>query len=563
MKTHGTEKRFSSSPYNQAAQILNELWESKNKSLKRLLYDSKSGDLKCSKSCYAQVSNVTQRKDQLDDILRETKLLDAGKNKGLLYVMVFELLFGPNRAIQGGGVLKRIIMKQADVLKETAVRFPQDDAKVFIRLPRYARVNTLTTTTQTIVDRLVAEQATEHHHDVYLDPHVPDLLVVAPEATASFIRMNDSSVVLQDKSSCFSALCLARGWSDLLAGDYIDACAAPGNKTLHLAALLGASSQGSANEIKAHNKTDISTIYAFDRSGDRFRILEKRIDQYCATTNSVKVVPQHQDCLAIQAEDYASVQCVLLDPTCSGSGVVNASHNNNHNDSDESALDSSSNQRIETLSNFQVTCLKQFMSFPNVQRIVYSTCSLHIQENEHVISQVLLDSEASWRVHAPICLQHWQRRGQPVQGLSIEQTNAMIRVDPKMDETNGFFVCCLERHIQETKRTSTTKKSNSRPNSEKWIQKQSVQLGIPLYSGQLRSSSSPALKQTTTAVIKEPTLSQTKSHSDIKSKKPTTTTSSEKAIVLPTKVAKRLAWKRKQKESKQRRLEEKKKGPKS
>ena len=51
--------------------------------------------------------------------------------------------------------------------------------------------------------------------------------------------MKSGKVVLQDKSSCFSALALVNGsdHDDIVNGDFIDATAAPGNKTLHLAAL--------------------------------------------------------------------------------------------------------------------------------------------------------------------------------------------------------------------------------------------------------------------------------------------------------------------------------------
>ena len=71
------------------------------------------------------------------------------------------------------------------------------------------------------------------HIPVYLDPHVPHLLVLPPKTVLPDL-VAQGNVVLQDKSSCFSALCLASN----LMGDCLDACAAPGNKTSHLCMLL-------------------------------------------------------------------------------------------------------------------------------------------------------------------------------------------------------------------------------------------------------------------------------------------------------------------------------------
>ena len=45
------------------------------------------------------------------------------------------------------------------------------------------------------------------------------------------------------------------------------------------------------------------------------------------------------------------------------------------------------------LRNFQITALKKAMSFPNVRVIVYSTCSLHKEENESVVAEALAYSK--------------------------------------------------------------------------------------------------------------------------------------------------------------------------
>ena len=46
--------------------------------------------------------------------------------------------------------------------------------------------------------------------------------------------------------------------------------------------------------------------------------------------------------------------------------------------------------RIQKLANFQIVILSHALRFKNVQRVVYSTCSLHELENENVVQKVSL-----------------------------------------------------------------------------------------------------------------------------------------------------------------------------
>ncbi len=47
-------------------------------------------------------------------------------------------------------------------------------------------------------------------------------------------------------------------------------------------------------------------------------------------------------------------------------------------------------ERVESLARFQEAALRHALRFPGLQRLVYSTCSLHARENEGVVAAVLL-----------------------------------------------------------------------------------------------------------------------------------------------------------------------------
>lgn len=151
-------------------------------------------------------------------------------------------------------------------------------------------------------------------------------------------------------------------------GDIIDACAAPGNKTSHLSALVKESGRG-----------DDTKIYAFDKSSTRWELLKSRLKAAAAKN----VTALHADFLAVDTNDpiFAEVKSVLVDPSCSGSGVVRSLDRVYERVKNSSALNveaatNVSAERIEQLRKFQVKAIKQAMSFPKVELVVYSTCSI-------------------------------------------------------------------------------------------------------------------------------------------------------------------------------------------
>ena len=105
--------------------------------------------------------------------------------------------------------------------------------------------------------------------------------------------------------------------------------------------------------------------------------------------------------------------------------MVNQADRRSHGDSEEGK------QRIEALANFQIVALKHAMSFPQVERIVYSTCSINEEENEVVISKVLQEQNSSltnvstfWKICRPSCLNTWKRRGRTGDNMALSKEDA-------------------------------------------------------------------------------------------------------------------------------------------
>ena len=581
-----------SSPYQEAGNVVNELLsKSGGRGLKSIIFAKNRS--KGVKATYATVCKCMQHIPTMNAILND----DAGKlrkaikfddvhNKGLMYVMLYELLFSKYRSIRGGGKLKRMIIKYEKELRKSIDAYEEKHGAGdrAVNFPRYVRVNVMQTSTSAMVKTLqeiIGERATDDASNgerdnmmisFFADAHVPDLLVLHPLASSLLHRdteiVKSGKIILQDKSSCFSALALARGNANApMNCDWIDACAAPGNKTTHLAALVSTLNNDTlmSNKKKGKKPKPRSTIFAFERSSIRFKILKSRIETLVPTPESgtqasVAVEPLLGDFLKSDPKDpqFSNVRGILLDPSCSGSGIVNSPdrwlEDAAADDNDEAKHEDKA-KRIQSLANFQLVALKHAMSFPSVDRIVYSTCSVNDEENEVVVGKALSEifeskkgsDEDAWQLVAPACLSNWPRRGRAgIGGLTENQAKCLIRCDGlNGDETNGFFVCYFER-----KRVGVGSEKSSAVNNS---------YGLKVYEGQfsnITDTSEPAARKIVTEK-KHPVLAAD-SKNPLALNQGAQSENDKSKDKIAKKKAKKLAWKQKQALQKSLRLRGKK-----
>ena len=217
-------------------------------------------------------------------------------------------------------------------------------------LPRYVRINTLLTSRSAVEKRLkesghfyCPDPKHPGNRSYFRSPDVPDLLVFKPKGQSDISRIPmiaSGEVVVQQLASCFPALALAPppgAWA-------IDGCAAPGNKTSHLAALM-------------RNK---GRVFAFEINERRCNLLQDMMK-----TKGVSIVlTKHASFLDASPTDpeYSKVSHVLLDPSCSSSGM--------------SRTPETDPERLRELAQNQLTLVLHAMRFPAVEAVVYSTCSM-------------------------------------------------------------------------------------------------------------------------------------------------------------------------------------------
>ncbi|KAI7891508.1 S-adenosyl-L-methionine-dependent methyltransferase [Mucor mucedo] len=436
--------------YQHAGRILDKLARHEGTIKGLIIGDPKVWD---KKKMYALVCETLKYKQVLNELIDKSKICEVEKKlkRSLALVLIHDLMFTKRGiTVRNDVPLKQCVTRHHARLKSELIKIKikrgatsdedlvSQKVKDAVHIPRYARVNEHKLTVGKAIKSFQNEGYTLidcpedlrelKPKEFCVDRHLRDMLIFHQKTDfhAHPLYVN-GNIILQDKASCFPAhVCNpAKG------AHAIDACAAPGNKTSHLSALMKNSGK----------------IWAFDLDSRRLDLL-KRLTNKAGCKN---INPIHGSFLETDPNDaqYAQVEYLLLDPSCSGSGIISRL---DHlvDDDDEAEKDGkdadgkTQEERLQNLADFQISIIQHALKFPSAKRVVYSTCSIHPEENEHVVRTILkrnLDFELAPR---DTVLPTWERRGIPEEiNGDKDLANRLVRTVPAEDLTNGFFVACF------------------------------------------------------------------------------------------------------------------------
>lgn len=103
-------------------------------------------------------------------------------------------------------------------------------------------------------------------------------------------------------------------------------------------------------------------------------------------------------------------------------------------------------KRLQNLQSFQVYLLRYALfNFPNAKRVIYSTCSLHPEENEEVVDEVLADIGDAYRL-VPV-RQLLKNNWTNFSSKKYDCGDACLYSKPEDDFCNGFFIAIFERNF--------------------------------------------------------------------------------------------------------------------
>ncbi len=278
--------------------------------------------------------------------------------------------------------------------RRDALRFLKSSMET---LPTYIRVNTLRASREALLrrveeDGVVLEEVQQLKHAYKVVESAKSLV-----RTRSF---RDGFFYIQDLASC-----LAIEVADPQPGTTVlDVCTAPGAKTTHLAQLMG-------NE---------GVVYSVDYSRRRMRIW-KRGTRRMGVKIAVPVICDACRPLPMKI----SADLVILDPPCTSTGVFSRMPSAKWRLTEDSMLEMSAVQwRMLN------ECVKHVKEGGV---LVYSTCSIAVEENEMLIERFLKYHPEFELVDAT-----------PKIGVSgLRGLTKCQRLYPHIHECNGFFVAKL------------------------------------------------------------------------------------------------------------------------
>jgi len=277
--------------------------------------------------------------------------------------------------------------------------FGRDEALRFLKSaieapPTYIRINTLKVPEENLLRKIEAEGVSlkkvrqlKHTYKI----------VQSKRPMARTKSFKDGLFYIQDKASCLAAE-VANPQADMTV---LDICAAPGAKTTYLAQLM-------MNE---------GTIYSIDYSKRRMKVWGREVERM-GVNIAFPIIADICKPLPIKS----SADLVILDPPCTSTGVFQKL---------PSAKWRITKRSIRRMTSFQWQMLKTCGSLVNESGyLVYSTCSVAVEENEMLIEKFL-----KWHTDFKL-VDVRPRIGLPgLRGLTKGQ-----RLYPHIHDCNGFFI---------------------------------------------------------------------------------------------------------------------------
>ena len=193
--------------------------------------------------------------------------------------------------------------------------------------------------------------------------------------------LRDGRAYIQDPSTRLgpSLVCGGRVRSVL------DLCAAPGGKSIHL-----------MNCMKARG----GLLVSVDLPGPRFERMKRNLARYREKGIRKRQIPA--DVLQLKAEDLPRKQfdCVFLDVPCSNSGVFQRRPDAKYR------IGESSLARLIALQEKLIRAAARFVGPEG--RLIYSTCSIDVEENAGVVSRFLARHGDQFREAGRIISLPWE-----------------------------------------------------------------------------------------------------------------------------------------------------------
>ncbi|MEG0255099.1 16S rRNA (cytosine(967)-C(5))-methyltransferase RsmB [Vagococcus sp.] len=264
-----------------------------------------------------------------------------------------------------------------------------------------ARVDINKISRDEIIERLVSEGISAEKSDVS-----PYGVVAEKGFLAGSTPFKEGLMTVQDESSMLVAPSM-----QIEPGHHIlDACAAPGGKTVHMATFLDKEAGGKITALDIYEHK----INLINENASRLKVSD---------VVETKLLDAREVSTTFEDETFDRV---LIDAPCSGLGLLRRKPDIKYSKNKEDFLN---------LQQMQLEILESVVTKVKVWGIItYSTCTITSEENKEVIDQFLEKHPNFEKIDIV-----------GTEPVSESYHEKMLQIYPHQYQTDGFFICCLRR----------------------------------------------------------------------------------------------------------------------
>lgn len=266
-----------------------------------------------------------------------------------------------------------------------------------------ARVNISKITREDCIKRLEDEG-----YHIEKSPIIPEAIKSFSGNLASSHSFKEGYLTIQDESSMLVAYALGIEQNDTV----LDACAAPGGKSTHIAEMLNNSGE----------------VISLDLHEHKVKLINEHVQRLGLENIKTKVLDSRQ---AEEHFEPESFDRVLLDAPCSGLGVIRRKPDMKYTKKE---------QDLKDLRIIQQTLLNSVSSLVKKGGIlVYSTCTVDREENENVVQTFLknnpdFEEDIALKSRMPEAVQPF------IKGFDLQ-------VLPQDFGSDGFYIACMRKKV--------------------------------------------------------------------------------------------------------------------
>ncbi|WP_080846495.1 16S rRNA (cytosine(967)-C(5))-methyltransferase RsmB [Cytobacillus gottheilii] len=267
-----------------------------------------------------------------------------------------------------------------------------------------ARVNTVKATREEVLKMLLDEG-----FEVEESPVLPVAIKCKRGNLARSNAFKEGYLTIQDESSMLAAYALGASQNETI----LDACAAPGGKSTHI----------------AERMENSGTLVSLDLHEHKVKL----ISDNASRLGLANIRPKALDSRTVQDHFEAeSFDRILLDAPCSGLGVMRRKPDMKYTKKEED---------LTNLHNIQLNLLTA--AAPLLKKggiLVYSTCTIDKEENEKTL-EAFLQKHQDFEADAAL-------KSRMPEAIKPLVTDFELQILPQDIGSDGFYIACLRKKVQ-------------------------------------------------------------------------------------------------------------------